>query len=85
MHGGAITFCHIKNLNAFKKCEEVVVLDKVWVVRSKSAYAPEEMALFALQSRAKLYAWKLQQNYFEDYDDDDIIVLVFQMDIDVSC
>jgi len=43
------------------------------------------MALFALQSRAKLYAWKLQQNYFEDYDDDDIIVLVFQMDIDVSC
>ena len=25
MHGGDITFCHIKNLNAFKKCEETVM------------------------------------------------------------
>ena len=61
------------------------MLDKVWVVKCKSAKAGEHMELFALHSRAKWYAWKAALEYREDYDDDDIVVLVFQKDIDVSC
>jgi len=51
----------------------------------KSAKAGEHMKLFALHSRAKWYAWKAALEYREDYDDDDIVVVVFEKDIDVSC
>jgi hypothetical protein len=65
--------------------EEVTMLDKVWMVWAKSAKAGEHTALFASKFRAKWYAEVLHQEYREDHDDDDIVVLVFEKDIDLSC